>query len=612
VRQLWIIECTALIRSSLQMRSIAMNETPREAQDAELRTSQSKNQLRKVVKGSDRRQFLGRVGLAATAAGVLGSVPAFAQTASRSTSSASTSSSLNARVAKALSLRTSAATADSKVPIPPHTTNGDEQRYSDKSASYTKGLLQNDIGVVNPAAWISFKKALQSGSMADWEAIIIGGTRTQNGPQAAYAFDLQGLDSVQYGNAPSPGDPTGIPVVPPFDQINSPEYGTQLIEMYWASLLRDVAFTDYATNATAAAAAAELGSMATYRGPRDSTGNVTPNLLFRGTFPGETIGPYMSQFFITPTVFGAQPMDMLMVTNLPGIDYMTDPTTFLQVQNGIDTGLRNQPDTTRRYLHDGRGLAAFTHVDVLYQEFLTAFLIMGSLGMPVNPGNPYIGSRTQNGFCTFGGPDFAASQGEVAAHALDRVWYQKWLIHLTHRPESGGGVAHQILTGNQKKIQATLNSNVLNSQAVAQSFSKYGTYLLSQAFPEGSPTHPSYPTGHGTVAGACITMLKFFFDENYVIPNPLVPTSDGLSLVPYTGPDAGQITLGGELNKLARNVSFGHGIHAGIHWRTDTDYSMTLGEALAISYLQDRAKTYNEKFSVTFTKLDGNKVTIAN
>jgi len=589
-----------------------MHETPREAQPSELRPPKNKKRVKKVVKASDRRKFLGRVGMAATAAGVLGTVPGFAQSTTRAANSSSAPSNLNARVAKALNLRVSAATADSKVPIPPHTTNGDEQRYADKSASYSKGLLQDDIGVVNPAAWISFKKALHSGSMADWEAIIIGGTRTQNGPQGAYAFDLQGLDSVQYGNAPSPGDPTGIPVVPPFDQINSPEYGAQLIEMYWASLLRDVAFTDYASNPTAAAAAAELTSLPNYRGPRDSGGNVTPNLLFRGSFPGETVGPYMSQFFITPTVFGAQPMDMLMTTYLPGIDYMTDTTTFLQVQNGIDTGLRNQVDPTRRYLHDGRGLAAFTHVDVLYQEFLTAFLLMGSKGMPVNPGNPYVGSRTQNGFCTFGGPDFAASQGEVAAHALDRVWYQKWLIHLTHRPESGGGVAHQILSGNQNKIQATLNSNVLNSQAVAQSFSKYGTYLLSQAFPEGSPTHPSYPTGHGTVAGACITMLKFFFDENYVIPNPLVPTSDGTALVPYTGPDAGQITLGGELNKLARNVSFGHGVHAGIHWRTDTDYSMTLGEALAISYLQDRAQTYNEKFTISFTKLDGNKVTITN
>jgi hypothetical protein len=157
-----------------------------------------------------------------------------------------------------------------------------------------------------------------------------------------------------------------------------------------------------------------------------------------------------------------------------------------------------------------------------------------------------------------------------------------------------------------------VNNNVLNSQAVQSSFNKYGTYLLSQAFPEGSPTHPAYPTGHGMVAGACITLLKFFFDGNFVIPNPLVPTSDGLSLVPYLGNDAGQITVNGELNKLAHNVSFGHGIHAGIHWRSDSDSSMVLGEALAISILQDKARCYNEKFTISFTKLDGTQATISN
>jgi hypothetical protein len=292
---------------------------------------------------------------------------------------------------------------------------------------------------------------------------------------------------------------------------------------------------------------------------------------------------------------------------------MTDTTTFQMVQNGIPTGLVNQVDPVHRYLHDGRGLAAWTHTDVLYQGYFIGFLVAaGALKAPVNPGNPYVGSKTQNGFGTFGGPDFAASMGEPAARALSRVWYQKWLVHLVHRPESGGGVLHQLLSGNESKIDARLNNNILHSQAPQQVFSKYGTYLLPQPFPEGSPTHPSYPTGHGTVAGACITLLKFFFDENYVIPNPQVPTSDGLSLVPYTGPDAGQITLGGELNKLARNVTFGHGVLAGIHWRTDSDSSLTLGEALAISMLKDRAACYHEKFSVTFTKLDGNKVTIKN
>jgi hypothetical protein len=558
-----------------------------------------------------RRNFIGKAGSAAAATAAIALAPAFGSPGTRA-EAAAPEHARDPRVVKSFALRVGAATADAVVPVPPHTTNGDENRYADHSASYSKGLLQDDIGVVNPAAWASFKKALGSGKNSDFEAMIIGGTRTQNGPQGSYAFDMEGLDSVQFGNAPSPGDPNGLPVVPPFDQITSPEYGAQLAEMYWASVLRDVAFSDYSSNATAAAAAAELTTMPGYRGPRDSHGNVTPDLLFRGNFPGDTVGPYMSQFMVTPTNLGQQPIDQLMYTYLPGIDYMTDTTTFQMVQNGIATGLSNQPDSVRRYLHDGRGLAAWTHVDVLYQGYLIAFLVMAGLRMPPNPGNPYLGSRTQNGFGTFGGPDFVACMGEVAARALNRVWYQKWLVHLTHRPESGGGVLHQILSGNQNRIGARLNSNILNSQGPQQVFSKNGTYLLPQTFPEGSPTHPSYPTGHGTVAGACITFLKFFFDSNYVIPNTQAPTNDGLGLVAYTGSDAGQITVGGELNKLARNVSFGHGVLAGIHWRADTDWSMTLGEAMAIGILQDKAKGYNEKFSITFAKLDGNNVTISN
>jgi len=104
--------------------------------------------------------------------------------------------------------------------------------------------------------------------------------------------------------------------------------------------------------------------------------------------------------------------------------------------------------------------------------------------------------------------------------------------------------------------------------------------------------------------------LKFFFDGNFVIPDPVVPTSDGLSLVPYTGSD--KLTVNGELNKLGHNVTFGHGIHAGIHWRSDSDTSLLLGEAVALSFLRDRAKTYNEPFTVQLTKFDGTAATISN
>jgi hypothetical protein len=178
------------------------------------------------------------MGMATVAAGVLGKTPvAFAQSNEVGGSGIAdneVSPALNGRVQHALNLRIAAAQRDSRIPVPPHTTNGDEQRYLDHSASYSKGLLQDDIGVVNRAAWRSFKKALGSGRNSDFEAIIMGGAHTLNGPQGSYAFDLETADSEQFGNAPWIGDPGGLPLVPPFAQIESTDYGTQLVEMYWA------------------------------------------------------------------------------------------------------------------------------------------------------------------------------------------------------------------------------------------------------------------------------------------------------------------------------------------------------------------------------------------
>ena len=515
-------------------------------------------------------------------------------------------SSTHHRVLKSFALRVDTAAQDALFPVPPQIGNGDEARYSDKCATYTKTLLQDGIGRVNLAAYHSFQKALHSGKPVDFEHIQLGGPRTLNGPQGGLAFDLEGLDSSQFAPPPAPA-------------MASEAYGTELVELYWASLLRDVAFTDYASHPLAAQAAAELSSLPTYAGPRDASGQVTPQLLFRGgmraggrdIFAGETIGPYTSQLWVQATSMGVLPLDQKYITNQAGIDYMTDPTTFQQVQNGIATGLQLQPGAAL-YLHDGRGLAAFTHADVVYQEHFMAYLVLSSLGAPLNPGNPYNHSKTQNGFNTFGQPDIASTFASVVSEALKAVWFQKWYVHLRHRPESGGAIVHLIKTGQGNTIQGTLSDTVLNSQAVQSSFAKYNSYFLSQAFPEGSPAHPAYPTGHGTVAGACITALKFFFDGNFVIPHPQVPASDGSALNDYTGSDAGQMTVNGELHKLAHNVSFGHGIHAGIHWRSDTDTSIELGEAVALRVLQDRAHTYNEKFKVTLTKVDGTTANITN
>jgi hypothetical protein len=138
-------------------------------------------------------------------------------------------------------------------------------------------------------------------------------------------------------------------------------------------------------------------------------------------------------------------------------------------------------------------------------------------------------------------------------------------------------------------------------------YSKSGTYLLPMAFPEGSPAHPSYGAGHATVAGASVTLLKAWFDESYVIPNPVQPAPDGLSLEPYTG---APLTVGGELNKLASNVAIGRNI-AGVHWRSDATESLKLGELIAINILKDQKSTYNEEFGgFTLTKFDGTTITV--
>ncbi len=130
---------------------------------------------------------------------------------------------------------------------------------------------------------------------------------------------------------------------------------------------------------------------------------------------------------------------------------------------------------------------------------------------------------------------------------------------------------------------------------------------MPQAFPEGSPTHPSYGAGHATVAGACVTILKAWFDsERFVIPAPVVPTSDGTALLPYSGPP---LTAHGELEKVAANIAQGRNA-AGIHWRTDYWESLKLGERVAIGILEEQKLCHNRSASFVFRKFDGTVVTL--
>ncbi len=231
-----------------------------------------------------------------------------------------------------------------------------------------------------------------------------------------------------------------------------------------------------------------------------------------------------------------------------------------------------------------------------------------------------------HGFVTFGSEfcnlDGAATLAEMTTRALKAAWFHKWIVNLRMRPEEYGALVQANLTQSHPfpKAAGAIHSDVLNSAALPIIYSQYGSYLLPQAFPEGSPTHPCYPTGHGTAGGACITALKFFYDGNQPIrpllqaagSDVVVPSADGLSLVPYTGADRDNMTVNGELTKLGWNVTTGHGIHAGIHFRSSSLYSLLLGEQIGLSVLQDRANGYTEPFTIKITKFDGTTAIISN
>src|SRR3989475_3075171 len=551
------------------------------------------NQPALSIRPLSRRRFIGRIGGAAAAAWTASAISLSPVLESKSVKAEAATVLGRHRAIEAYDLRKEAALAEYHQPIVSHPNNGDEDLYSNKIGNYSKGLPHNNLGEVDLVAYNSYLAAIRSGLPADFENIVLGGNIKLTAPQCGLAFAMEGMDA---GNS----------FEPPCPAVASQERADEAVENYWMALLRDVPFTDYATNATALQACAELTSLSGFQGPRVN-GQVTPQTLFCGFTAGDVVGPYVSQFLLQPVHLGALPMAQLYTTYATGLDYMTDAGSWLAVQNGAGPFGSNVPDSQQRYLHDGRGVSAFVHVDLLFQAYFMGLLWLLS-NANFNVGNPYNTSRTQIGFGTFGGPHITSLLAEVSGYALRAQWFQKYWVHRALRPEAYGGLVHYTKTA---AASYPVHSDVLNSQALAAVFTKNGTYFLPITFPEGSPTHPSYGSGHATVAGACVTVLKAFFNtDNVAFPNPMVSAPDGLSLTSYSGADAGQITLTGELNKLASNIAQARNI-AGLHWRSDATQAMLLGETVAISILRDQKHTYNETFpGFTFTKFDGTTLTI--
>jgi membrane-associated phospholipid phosphatase len=420
--------------------------------------------------------------------------------------------------------------------------------------------------------------------------------------------------------------------------------------------------------------------------------NISDATIFRGFTKGDLKGPYISQFLWKDIPLGTLLIEQIQFelnkygidTDGDGIndkeivqDYLTDYPRWLLIQDGFKPPDFMMDDTNKklkRHIISGRDITYYVHRDQLYQAYLNACLILLGKDYPFTtdcPFDPLLPYQDQNpnefhnelGFITFGGPHILSLVAEVATRAGKAIWYQKWFQHRRLRPEAFGGLIHRQLNNrtfptppppppltqglSEPPEPYPISDEILGKTAPNQILDRilkhnkeqnnrfpgrddlHGSYLLPQAFPEGSPTHPSYGSGHATVAGACVTVLKAFFDEDAEILNPVIPKqivppnqprkvldSNGniifeitTELESYTSPPGEELKVGEELNKLAANISIGRN-WAGVHYRSDYTESVLLGEQIALGILQEQAKTYKreEKFACTLTRFSGKKI----
>ncbi|MDJ0705093.1 MAG: vanadium-dependent haloperoxidase [Leptolyngbyaceae cyanobacterium MO_188.B28] len=472
---------------------------------------------------------------------------------------------------------------------------------------------------------------------------------------AGLAFDLEGPDAQAV-------------TMPPAPALDSEELIAEVAEVYEMALLRDVAFADFTSNSQFNTAINRLNQLDWFNNAALSgltsdeesrrRGPLTAQTAFRGITPGDNEGPYLSQFLCRgfPELGGPDSASEVATNGLiqygalvfqnkvrfatPNKDYMTTWKWWVDVQNGAD--VRGQEtyegdtiDNRYRFIATPRDLATYVHYDALYEAYLNACLALLSLGAPFDPGIPFQQNDLidhQQGFAHFGGPHILSLVTEVATRALKAVRFQKFNIHRRLRPEAVGGRIHRLKNFNLSTGASNLepakavcsrldqiglleairshnaDQNSMFSDGREQDAEKDTSYLLPMAFPEGSPMHPAYGAGHATVAGACVTILKAFFDHTYVLPQPYVqPATDGRSLVQVNAPV--NLTVEGELNKLAANISIGRN-WAGVHYFTDYIESIRLGEKIAIGILEEQKLTFGENFTMTVPLFDGGATVI--
>lgn len=565
-------------------------------------------------------------------------------------------------------------------PHPKHKANGDEQRFSSAgyAMSFSKGL-NHDFGtglVSDGSHFEAFRGAIDEGYVEAFSSRVpvpqdpTRGRRKWEAPTAGTAYDLQGPDAQAV-------------TMPPAPAMGSAELDFEMAEVYELALLRDIPLLSFDANGGPGSsdlndAVNRLNAMSYAqdgfpgRPRKHEAGQLTRQTAFRGSGVGVETGPYLSQLLWIGTCdqagsndvgdgyisYGGQRIDQRVLRAKSGDDHMTSWADWYDVQQGFDVNgcsPGQMLDGERCFIYRPRDLATYVHYDALYQAYLNATLILLGMGTPFDPGfaklsgmrdmfNPLSGAagvrQNAGGFALYGGPHILTLVTEVATRALKAVRYQKFNNHLRLRPEALAGRlarAEEIdtrhpgtcnaFTGMRDRMVPTLSA--IDSANGADPNLPNGNLLLPMAFQEGSPMHPTYGAGHATVAGACVTIVKAFFDTGTVLGrNADAGCNEGKTgffrnideacyfeavekgkTLDKRHPDC-PLTLEGELNKLAANISIGRNM-AGVHYFSDYYDSLRMGEEIALGMLEEQAMCYpTDDFVMSVPTFDGDIVRI--
>ncbi|MGL4173682.1 MAG: hypothetical protein ACRCTR_06380 [Actinomycetota bacterium] len=420
--------------------------------------------------------------------------------------------------------------------------------------SFAKGLPQDAQGVVDPKAYRALVDALRKRDFAALAAVPFAGTSATALVCPSVSFDLPITRTLRSSHFTLPTPP----------KAQGEEAAAEMVELYWAALIRDVPFDEYATSDLVQAACVELSALTKYRGPRDESGQVTPDLLLRSAFAVPPDRP-ISALLLRDIPAGALSSPATVEVAETARDWLTDVAQWRTAQSG-KPALSPAGPTKRVLIGNGRHLAQYVFRDPPFQAFINAAFILDAAKTPYTPGLPYAAGGNQRGFVAYGLPHLLTLLARVTDAALRASWYHKWVRHRKLRPEELAGRVHAQLTN---AANFDLPRTVIESEAVSRTVGRYGTALLTQAYPLGGPGHPAYPAGHAAIAGACAAVLKAWYAA------PITMTVGATSRL-----------VADEVDILAGNIAQGRS-YAGVHYRSDNEAGLRLGERVGRAILAE-------------------------